>query len=410
MASELTLAEARPSGPMEDRLTPELRLLVEAIRSALGWEAPPWAGEPVDWAVLLRLAARHGLAPLAHAGLPVLDVPAPEAVLARLRAAYLGAAFRTEAWVEPTLRRALGALAKAGLEPIVLKGAALAYTVYPEPALRTLADIDLLLPSAELPRAGAALASAGFHVDTTQPEATHHLRPFYLEDGQVAVELHDRLLPEPHPYAIDLADLWARAELGEIAGVEARVLALPDALLYACVHLSYAHRYRWFPFRTLTDILVIAAAQDEADWDCFRDAVARSRTGGAVYWPLAFASSWLEAPVPERVLMALAPPEPVRRLVGAVAAPRYVLGNEPPPDAGRAALYRMVLDFSLHAARSPGEQLAAYLGSPRRVVRALRAYGTDPRLVARIALAAGRLLSRRRASLTRSAGRTTPPA
>jgi hypothetical protein len=382
---------------MRTDLSNEQRVIVRSVRCAFGWEATSDTLGPVDWDVVFELASRQGLAPLVHAGLSSLRMPAPDAVCSRLRAAYLGAVIRTETWVEPTLHRALVALAASGLEPIVLKGVDLAYRGYPEPAHRTHADIDLLLPSEHLIRASEALLRSGFHVDQTQPEATHHLRPFYLDDGQVAVELHDRLLPEPNPYALDMDMLRDRSEVCQLGDSKARVLALADALLYTCVHLSYAHRYRWFPFRTLTDILAITALQEGLDWDRFLDHARCSRTAGAVYWPLEFARAWMGAPVPEFVLSYLAPPVTVRRLVGAVAEPRYLLSSTMPPEPGKSSLYRMLLDFSLYEARSPGEQFRAYLGNRGRVARALKEYLGKPELVAGIALAAGKLIAARRA-------------
>src|SRR5205814_1722191 len=79
-----------------------------------------------------------------------------------LRWHHLASALRHESSVGPVLWQALRALTAAGLEPIVLKGAALAYTAYPEPALRTHSDIDLLLGPDELPLASDVLAEAGF--------------------------------------------------------------------------------------------------------------------------------------------------------------------------------------------------------------------------------------------------------
>src|SRR5262249_35556323 len=59
-------------------------------------------------------------------------------------------------------RRLLAGLAGLGIRPILMKGAALAYTVYPEPALRPHADIDLLVAPADRERCTAGLAALGY--------------------------------------------------------------------------------------------------------------------------------------------------------------------------------------------------------------------------------------------------------
>lgn len=381
---------------MGDDLSAEQRAIVESVRRAFGQEEPSQIRGPVDWAVVLSRASRHGLAPLVYSGLPSHPPLAPSPVRSMLRATYLGAVLRTEVWVEPTLRRVLALLTGSGLEPIVLKGAALAYLAYPEPAHRTLSDIDVLLPREHLRRASEILVESGFRIADEHPDADHHLQPHYADEGGVAVELHDRLLPERHPFTIDLDLLRDRSEIRHIAGVEGRVLAPADALLHTCVHLAYAHRYRWFPFRTFTDILAISTCCNGGlNWDLFLETVRRSRTAGAVYWPLRFSRAWVGAPIPDAVLSCLAPPTVSRRLVGAVAEPRYILDNDVPLERGSGALYRMLLDFSLYDARSTGEQLALYLGSPRRVVRALTAYLGSPELLARILVGLCSLVARR---------------
>jgi Uncharacterised nucleotidyltransferase len=376
--------------------SPEQQFIAACVRSVFGQQTAVPAWPPIDWRAVVAQAVQQGLAPLVHTGLPAIAPGAPDGTRAELRAAYLGAAVRTEAWVGPTLERAIEALRGTGLEPIVLKGAALAYQAYPEPAQRTLSDIDLLLPPEQVDRASAVLLECGFWTDDSDPHPDHHLRPHYGDEGLVGVELHHALLPEPNPYTIDLERIRARTLIKQLGRVEARVLAAPDALLFTCIHLAYAHRYRWFPLRSLTDILAMATRCDaELDWGLFVTTVRSSRTAGAVYWPLRFSSEWLRAPVPDGVLSALGPPTTLRRLVEVIAQPRCILDTRPPPDTGSGNLYRLLLDLSLYSGESTVGQVAAYLGSSSRVIRALARYLGRPRQVARILGALWRLVAQR---------------
>jgi hypothetical protein len=63
--------------------------------------------------------------------------------------------------VPKALRHAVAPLAAAGLEPVVMKGPAVARR-YPDAAQRTMVDIDLLLPRRQHRRALAVLADAGW--------------------------------------------------------------------------------------------------------------------------------------------------------------------------------------------------------------------------------------------------------
>ena len=80
------------------------------------------------------------------------------AVLATaLRSAAIADLYR-----EYELRRVLGLLAAGGVKALLLKGAALAYTVYAAPHLRPRGDLDLLIAHADLQAADQALLAAGW--------------------------------------------------------------------------------------------------------------------------------------------------------------------------------------------------------------------------------------------------------
>jgi hypothetical protein len=96
------------------------------------------------------------------------------------------------------IRKILAELAAAGVPVLLLKGAALAYTVYQQPYMRGRGDLDLLIPEHQKSDANAALVAAGY-------EPLHHLREagsFQLTYyppaaaaavGADAIDLHEKL-------------------------------------------------------------------------------------------------------------------------------------------------------------------------------------------------------------------------
>src|SRR5438067_6059748 len=95
----------------------------------------------------------QGMAPLLYArlGIPALrDAALRAAVLEPLRLA--------------DLRAVLDALAARGVVPLIVKGTALAYSLYDEPEQRPRADTDLLLAAGELDAARDAFRGLG-HVE-----------------------------------------------------------------------------------------------------------------------------------------------------------------------------------------------------------------------------------------------------
>src|SRR5262249_3453555 len=60
------------------------------------------------------------------------------------------------------IARLLAGFADHGVRSLLMKGAALAYTVYPDPTLRPHDGIDLLVPPGDPERAAAALIALGY--------------------------------------------------------------------------------------------------------------------------------------------------------------------------------------------------------------------------------------------------------
>src|SRR5919201_332015 len=111
-------------------LSDEQRLVVACVRHAFGQNGAARFDQLLDWELASRFALQQGVGPLVHAGLEGASLPAPESFQARVRDGYLATWLHRKLFIWPTFRRVLEALQAAGLEPIVLKGAALAHAVY----------------------------------------------------------------------------------------------------------------------------------------------------------------------------------------------------------------------------------------------------------------------------------------
>src|SRR5215208_2877480 len=65
-------------------------------------------------------------------------------------------------WHEETLRQLLDSLGAANIPALLLKGAGLAYTIYPAAHLRPRLDVDVMVPRATLDRCEEVLTSCGW--------------------------------------------------------------------------------------------------------------------------------------------------------------------------------------------------------------------------------------------------------
>jgi hypothetical protein len=384
------------------------RAIVACARRIFGCPAPELSELGADWGAAVALAEEQGLEALLEAALCAASWWPSSALRTRLRAHRLVAQRRVATELEPLLTHTLTPLHARGLRPVVLKGAALAYVAFPESTLRSMGDVDILLPANQVECARDALLEAGFWIDQSAIEPTHHLRPMLHASSRLPVELHHRLLIEPHPYRLDLDGMLSRATVRTLGPVQAHVLGAADALLHTCLHLSFAHRYQFTQLRQLVDVLAITTQRvDELEWDLFVRLAVGARAGGAAYWPLELARRWLGAPIPGWVFDRLAPSAPIRRVLRVLYEPSFVLRGRAPAGPGLAVLYNALVTLSLYDGCSratqakavlrelfppPGHlghleprvansrlQYAAYLVRPLRVARGLVAMGRHVR-------------------------------
>jgi hypothetical protein len=224
--------------------------------------------------------------------------------MGRLRGVY------RHAWYANQLRlRDLAALCRAladrGIEAMLLKGAALVTAWYGDPGLRPMDDVDVLVPSGLAAAAAQTLAGLGWRPQvpmTRRHAAAGHAMDFYSAAGQ-RLDLHWRLLPECCWPGADDA-VWERSARAAVRGAPVRVLAPADQLF----HLS-AHGVRWEPVppvRWIADATAVLARGDAVDWDTLVAEAARRRMTPPVRDALRYLRQAFGAPVPERVIAALA--------------------------------------------------------------------------------------------------------
>ena len=193
---------------------------------------PPESPEEADRFV--HAAAAERLLPLAFA-----DERLPDVVRQGLgRAAALRRAFELRsAALDRTLRRSLELL--EGEPAILLKGSDYRHRLYPQPWLRPMQDVDLLVPRGGIDAVGERLRSAGipekFPAGPVSRLASYHERVFELPEA--SLEVHHSFAQRVR-YRVDYDGVWTRRRPLAIAGVAAERLGDADALLYHAVSLA----------------------------------------------------------------------------------------------------------------------------------------------------------------------------
>lgn len=206
------------------------------------------------------------------------------------------------------LVRVLRALHDGGVPAILLKGAALAHTVYEDMGVRPMSDYDLLVDRGDLGKAEGILQELGYapreeYLYLREHFATsfYHIIPYYEGGHKTTVELHWNLLPAPH-LDLDVSSLWGRVQEVSVGGVPALVLAPHDCLFHLCVHASVAHKFK-VRLLHVWDLWAVASRYGEKlDWECLVNFATRHGLGRCVGLPLLLAKEMLWAAVPDDVV------------------------------------------------------------------------------------------------------------
>lgn len=271
---------------------------------------------------LIEAATRHGVQGVLYARLQSgTEGDWPAALVRGLhREAVREAA--AEMLRQQTVAEVLAALAAVGVEPVLFKGTALAYSLYPDPALRPRCDTDLIVPLQQRPQAFDALREIGFYRVLELGTAMSH-QACLVRRGVAAhtLDLHWHINNSEL-----LARLFSYEELR--AGAESLPRLAPHALGACAVHallIACMHRasHRQPPQRVdgmpqfssdrliwLYDIHLLAQVLRPAEWDEFLGVAERKGFRAVCLEALEQTQAAFGSPVPDRVLEGLSRPGP----------------------------------------------------------------------------------------------------
>jgi hypothetical protein len=236
------------------------------LRSLVSWsssktEAALEGAFSVDWRRMFESAERHRLSPLVLRGMQTSGIlsraPLPEIErLENLRNLELARAVVRLHHVDE-----LGAVAfQQGGDLCLLKGAAFALSLYSEPGLRPMADIDVLSPVEECSCWSERFERLGY----VPIDRSDHAVCFRRRQTGVIVELHHELVSSAGYLGLRTGELLERSvPLPTADGIRLRTLSWEDHLLHLSLHASFQHGFRQ-PAVNAWDARSIA---DRADFD-----------------------------------------------------------------------------------------------------------------------------------------------
>ncbi len=192
---------------------------------------------------------------------------------------------------------------RQNIRVLLLKGAALATTVYPSFAARPMGDVDILVRPEEATRAWQLLVDSGWRPELSGGEqffeGHHHLVGLVDPMGlNLVLEVHRRMLPSTGPFLLDETEVWRDARAVMLGSSEAWVPSDQHQLLHLCVHFAWSHMFIAGIGRTVRDVATLLE-RGEVDWDGFIALARRTRAASCAYWTLAMSRTLAEARVPD---------------------------------------------------------------------------------------------------------------
>ncbi|WP_438306847.1 nucleotidyltransferase domain-containing protein (plasmid) [Streptomyces sp. HUAS TT11] len=327
-------------------LPPHARLLLAFARLRLTLDdiagIRALADDPeLSWGHFLEAAAWHKMLPLIgrHVDRHRLDrdtdagkgFPYPWVFIG----AYLANRSRNQALADE-FGRVFAELGAAGIRFAVRKGFSLGEGTYHDPALRRIADLDVLLAREDAPAAHEVLTRLGY-VQGKVADDGERIEP-YSRDTQIFWRMNlSNQLPYRKPggrpditdfnvdichdifqrksgVTADAAELLSRATPTVLCGTPAWVPEPVDRLLDLCSHLHkeatslhFIEDRQDLQLSKFLDVALVAAATDPQTWKAFQERVAGLGSQAIVYYALHFTDMLFPGAVPVTVLDALRP-------------------------------------------------------------------------------------------------------
>lgn len=274
----------------------------------------------IDWNIFLEKARNEGISPLVFSRLPGLaeHYDIPEYLAEELKKDYYLSATKN-ALIFEELKKVLGLFNQSKLQVIVMKGAALAETIYGNLALRPMSDVDLLVKKENLYQVDELLKELNYFpsdrsLDDVDFTSTYLTTLDYRSSAKNSPSFHihwhfvNSTIPnESYINHIKMEDIWRDAVKTNIADIETWTMAPHHLLIHLSEHaLRVTHSLSRLSYFCDIDRAINYYGKG-LDWNLLVQDTLRFNLNKMVYTTLYFSAYFIKAEVPEDVLLKLKP-------------------------------------------------------------------------------------------------------
>lgn len=243
--------------------------------------------------------ASHRMLPLLYRNLHIHGIKDPS--MGKYKGVYRRTWYKNQVLFN-AIASLLRSFAGAGIETMVLKGAALTMLHYRDYGLRPMNDFDVLVcPDQALPAVNLLQGLGWIPIDfipTAEYISVSYSHGFKDKNGQ-EFDLHWHLLSQCRERDSD-NDFWEEAAETRFHDVPTRVLNATDQLLHTCIHGA-----RWNytpPFRWVADaVTILNTAQPQIDWNRLIAQARKRRLVLPLRETLDYLRTVVNAPIPSEI-------------------------------------------------------------------------------------------------------------
>jgi len=261
-----------------------------------------------QWSKALSLLKSHWIIPLLYWQIGALppELRPPEDALHKMRKSFLVSRVRCF-HMEKQLSKIIKAFHDGGVRPLVLKGPALALSIYPDPAMRPGSDLDLLVLPQQMSKARDILEQLDYKCLGKRFE---NCKDFYSEETFVpqkdkranrVIELHWDL----HSFSginkeVRLEDFFQRAVKIKKSGLTFETLNPVDALIHRAINMAIWHNKDIRLIWIYDTALLAQHLKTPEDWEVLQERSVDWRARLALEYSLKMAQVWVGLKMPER--------------------------------------------------------------------------------------------------------------
>ncbi|OOZ44759.1 hypothetical protein BOW37_05620 [Solemya velum gill symbiont] len=270
------------------------------LKACFRGDVVQWPGESAAFRQeVLDVLHQHAIAPLLlfhHDQAAVLQ-NWPSSLLQALKKIAKQEAVREMVW-EEELKSVLCTMKERGILPILTKGTAFSYTLYPKMGLRPRSDVDLLIAKEQSELVAELMREIGYDSQFEQAGDFLSSQTSFSKSGKLGVtqyfDIHRQISNASLPFsrALSYPELMDRAVDIPALGSNARTLSNVDALLYACFHRAGHYAYEGEHLIWLYDIHLLVEGMSDDELSSFFEKAREMRILGACADAILSAQAW----------------------------------------------------------------------------------------------------------------------